>query len=78
MVSCLLFKGNADPNAMSFSGNTPLHIASGLELGAIVATLIAVGADSSIENLEGDTPFKISDEDGEALSDDCVLEEMEN
>ena len=75
MVSCLLFKGNANPNAMSYSGNTPLHIAAGLELETIVATLIAMGANGSIENDEGDTAFRIA---SESYEDFEGLEEMEN
>ena len=72
MVSCLLFKGNADPNAMSYSSNTPLHIAAGLGLNTIVATLIAMGASGSIENLEGDTAFRIASESDEDLFDKDV------
>ncbi|CAB3992993.1 nuclear factor NF-kappa-B p105 subunit isoform X1 [Paramuricea clavata] len=72
MVSCLLFKGNADPNAMSYSSNTPLHIAAGLGLDTIVATLIAMGASGSIENLEGDTAFRIASESDEDLFDKDV------
>ena len=74
MVSCLLFKGNANPNAMSYSGNTPLHIAAGSGFETIVATLIAMGASGSIENMEGDTAFRIESE----CSEDITEEEMEN
>ena len=80
MVSSLLFQGNANPNAMSYSESTPLHIAAGLGHEAIVATLIAVGASSSIENFEGDTAFKLASETFEFFQDDdyLELEEMEN
>jgi ankyrin repeat protein len=74
MVSCLLFKGNANPNATSYSGNTPLHIAAGLGLETIIATLIAMGASGSIENMEGDTAFRIESESFEDFND----VEMEN
>ena len=79
MLSCLLFQGHADPNTMSYSGNTPLHIAAGLELEAIIATLIAVGANASVENLEGDTAFRIASEsDQDSVDVDVCNEEMDS
>lgn len=60
MLACLLFQGKANPNAMSYNGSTPLHIAAGLKLHPIIATLVAIGADASVTNLEGDTAFNMS------------------
>ena len=74
MLSCLLFQGNADPNVTSYSDNTPLHIAAGLELEAVIATLIAVGANASVENLEGDTAFKIASESDQDSVDGSLAE----
>lgn len=62
---------------MSCSGNTPLHIAAGLKLEAIITTLIAVGANASVENLVGDTAFRIASESDQDLAD-VYLEEMES
>ncbi|XP_028407711.1 nuclear factor NF-kappa-B p105 subunit-like [Dendronephthya gigantea] len=59
MLACLLFKGKSNPNAMSYNGSTPLHIAAGLKLHPIIATLVAAGADVCITNAEGDTAFNM-------------------
>lgn len=72
MLSCLLFEGQADPNAQSFSGCTPLHIAAGLKFETIVATLVAVGASTTIENDEGDTPFEVANDDDIDEDDNCI------
>ena len=78
MLSCLIFQGNADPNVMSYSGNTPLHIAVGLELESIAATLIAVGANSLIENMEGDTAFKFSYESYDDYIENDLDQDMDD
>lgn len=62
IVSELLFQGNAYANATSYSECTPLHIAAGLGLKPIVASLIAAGADASLKNSEGDTPFELAND----------------
>ncbi|XP_028396366.1 nuclear factor NF-kappa-B p105 subunit-like [Dendronephthya gigantea] len=69
MLACLLFQGKADPNVTSYNGSTPLHIAAGLKLDPIVATLVAIGANTLIENMEGDTAFGMESEDWEDVPD---------
>ena len=73
MLACLLFQGKADPNVVSYNGSTPLHIAAGLNLHPIIATLVAIGANTSIENLEGDTPFNTASEDCEDLPEEFEI-----
>ena len=63
MVSHLLFVGRAYVDALSHSGCTPLHLAAGLGLTPIVATLIAAGANRFLVNAEGDTAFEVASED---------------
>lgn len=56
MINFLL-KNGANVNATTFSGNTPLHVASGLGMDQLVHLLIRNGANINIRNLEGDTPL---------------------
>lgn len=67
MVSNLLFEGGAYPDALSYSGCTPLHLAAGLGLKPTVATLIAAGANQFLVNAEGDTAFEVASEDVQEL-----------
>jgi ankyrin repeat protein len=51
-----LLENNCNVNAVTFSGNTPLHVAAGRRLKEIVALLMAYGANPAIANGEGDFP----------------------
>ena len=51
-----LLENNVNVNAVTFSGNTPLHVAAGRRLKEIVALLMAYGANPAIANGEGDFP----------------------
>ncbi|XP_019853663.1 PREDICTED: NF-kappa-B inhibitor cactus-like isoform X2 [Amphimedon queenslandica] len=55
-VCNFLLENNVNVNAVTFSGNTPLHVAAGRRLKEIVALLMAYGANPSIANGEGDFP----------------------
>ena len=50
---------NADYNVPTYSGCTPLHIASGRGHLEIVAYLISLGADPYALTDEGDTPYDL-------------------
>lgn len=56
MITFLL-ENNVNVNATTFSGNTALHLASGLGMDQIVQLLIRNGANINITNIEGDTPL---------------------
>ena len=51
-------QANCNLNCCDFSGNTPLHVASGLGRGAIASLLLAGGADVNILNQEGESPLE--------------------
>lgn len=53
----LLLQNNANVNAITFAGNTPLHIARGRQMDFIVRILIKYGANINLKNIEGETPF---------------------
>ena len=58
---CLLVEScEVDVNAQTFSGCTPLHIASGRGNIAIVAYLLSVGTDPDILSDEGDTALDLA------------------
>jgi ankyrin repeat protein len=56
LVTFLVFECKADVNPVTYDGYSPLHTASGYGLDAIVALLIAAGADVTVINDEGETP----------------------
>ena len=56
MTRFLLLK-DANVNAQTFAGNTPLHTASGRHMENIVHTLLEFGADRKLTNFEGDLPI---------------------
>ena len=56
LVTFLLFECKADVNAITCDGCSPLHAACGYGLDAIVALLVAAGADVTVTNDEGETP----------------------
>ncbi|XP_071485203.1 nuclear factor NF-kappa-B p105 subunit-like [Diadema antillarum] len=72
ILGYLLIEAEADVQAATFEGNTPLHIASSLDLRAIAALLIAAGADPKQEN--GDVE---SASDAESDSEDDGIREEE-
>ena len=55
-VTEYLISRGADVNKVTFSGNTPLHTASGRDMENMVKLLLAHGANVNIPNLEGDIP----------------------
>eukprot|EP00731_Ephydatia_muelleri_P012361 Em0006g1255a len=57
MTGYLLTQAEADPNACDFSGSTPLHVAAGLGLSAIVSLLLAGGASVRQLNTEEESPL---------------------
>lgn len=60
MINCLLYQCSADPDAMTFGEVTPLHIAAGRGMEAVVALLLAAGSDPSLTNYEGESPLNIA------------------
>ena len=52
----LLLK-DANVNAQTLAGNTPLHTASGRRMENIVNILLEFGADRKLTNFEGDLPI---------------------
>ena len=60
MINCLLYQCSADPDAMTFGEVTPLHIAAGRGMEAVVALLLAAGSDPSLTNYEGESPLSIA------------------
>ncbi|XP_028983201.2 LOW QUALITY PROTEIN: nuclear factor NF-kappa-B p100 subunit [Betta splendens] len=67
-VACtLITELKADVNAVTFGGNTPLHLAAGLGSPTLCSMLIAAGAD---KNLENDEPLFSSSSDEEQDGDE--------
>ena len=60
LVTHLVFECRADVNAVTSDGCTPVHLACGYGLDAIVALLVAAGADVTVPNDEGHTPEEIA------------------
>lgn len=59
-VQFLLETCHANVNAVTYSGCTPLHIASGRGSIDIVAYLISMGADPDLRTDEGDTALELA------------------
>ena len=77
MVSYLLFEGKSYVNAVSYSNCTPLHLAAGLGFRTILATLIAAGANQTLQTSEGETAFEIASDDFSDILE-CTVEHMED
>jgi ankyrin repeat protein len=61
----LLIKNGAQVNAKGWGGNTPLHDSVISEDVMVAETLLAAGADVSIQNSDGKTALQLSIEEGE-------------
>nr|XP_046257028.1 nuclear factor NF-kappa-B p100 subunit isoform X2 [Scatophagus argus]XP_046257030.1 nuclear factor NF-kappa-B p100 subunit isoform X2 [Scatophagus argus] len=73
-VACtLITELKADVNAVTFGGNTPLHLAASLGSPTLCSMLIAAGAD---KNMENDEPLFLSSSDEEHDEDEPVGEEV--
>lgn len=57
IVTRMLLSRNADVNAQTFAGNTPLHAASGHRMENIIYILLEFEADRKLTNFEGDLPL---------------------
>ena len=56
----LLAKKNADINASTYSGCTPLHLAVGRGAMDLAVMLLASGADAGLRNTEQDSAFDLA------------------
>uniref|UniRef100_A0A7N6BFP3 RHD domain-containing protein n=1 Tax=Anabas testudineus TaxID=64144 RepID=A0A7N6BFP3_ANATE len=74
-VACtLITELKADVNAVTFGGNTPLHLAASLGSPSLCSMLIAAGADKNVEN---DEPlFSSSSSDEEQDGDEPTRDEV--
>ena len=54
---CCSWQAGCNLDCSDFSGNTPLHMASGLGRSAIASLLLAGGADVQPLNQEGESPL---------------------
>lgn len=56
---------NADVNARGEHGRTPLHYAARYDTPENVSALIKAGADASLTNKRGETPFDLAEHNDE-------------
>jgi len=69
---CVCFQAQAFVNATCFDGNTALHIACGRQNIGMVALLMAVGADPSIENYDQGEDSDAYDEVDDEVNEERV------
>ena len=69
----LLIEAKVDIQAVTFSGDTALHLASSLDLRAIAALLVAAGVDPKQENCDVE-----SDDEDDDVEDDYLVKEVKD
>ncbi len=77
ILGYLITDAEADIHAINFAGDTPLHIASGLDYVAVASLLIAAGADVTCQNYDFGEDISEGEAEGESSGEEGEKEEEE-